>query len=48
MHHAVRSLPISVCGSSTSHTSRAHILEKMGLENNAQLTHYALQHQLVE
>ncbi len=25
---------------------RAHILEKMGLENNAQLMHYALQHQL--
>ena len=32
----------------TISTYRAHILEKMGLENNAQLTHYALQHQLVE
>ena len=32
----------------TISTYRAHILDKMGLENNAQLTHYALQHQLVE
>jgi DNA-binding NarL/FixJ family response regulator len=32
----------------TISTYRAHILEKMGLENNAQLTHYALQHHLVE
>ena len=32
----------------TISTYRAHILEKMCLENNAQLTHYALQHQLVE
>jgi len=32
----------------TISTYRAHILEKMSLENNAQLTHYALQHQLVE
>jgi DNA-binding NarL/FixJ family response regulator len=27
---------------------RARILEKMGLANNAELTHYALKHQLVE
>lgn len=27
---------------------RARILEKMGLENNAELTHYALKHKLVE
>ena len=32
----------------TISTYRAHILEKMGLENNAQLTRYALQHQLVK
>ena len=32
----------------TISTYRAHILEKMGLENNAQLTHYALQRHLVE
>jgi len=32
----------------TISTYRAHILEKMGLENNAQLTHYALQQHLVE
>lgn len=32
----------------TISTYRAHILEKMGRENNAQLTHYALQHHLVE
>lgn len=32
----------------TISTYRAHILEKMGLENNAQLMHYALQQHLVE
>ncbi len=32
----------------TISTYRAHILEKMSLENNAQLMHYALRHQLVE
>ncbi len=32
----------------TISTYRAHILEKMSLENNAQLTHYALQRHLVE
>jgi len=27
---------------------RTRILEKMGLRNNAELMHYAMQHQLVE
>jgi DNA-binding NarL/FixJ family response regulator len=31
----------------TVSTYRARILEKMGLENNAQLTHYAFKHKLV-
>jgi two-component system invasion response regulator UvrY len=32
----------------TISTYRARVLEKMGLQNNAQLTHYAIKHQLVE
>jgi DNA-binding NarL/FixJ family response regulator len=32
----------------TVSTYRARVLEKMGLQNNAQLTHYAIKHQLVE
>jgi len=40
-----RELSLSV---QTISTYRAHILEKMGLDNSAQLTHYALQHKLVD
>ena len=32
----------------TISTYRARILEKMGMKNNAELMHYAMQHQLVE
>ena len=32
----------------TISTYRARVLEKMNLQNNAQLTHYAIKHQLVE
>ena len=32
----------------TISTYRSRILEKMGLRNNAELMHYAMQHQLVE
>ena len=32
----------------TISTYRTRILEKMGLRNNAELMHYAMQHQLVE
>ena len=32
----------------TVSTYRGRVLEKMGLQNNAQLTHYAIKHQLVE
>ena len=31
----------------TVSTYRARILEKTGLENNAQLTHYAFKHKLI-
>jgi DNA-binding NarL/FixJ family response regulator len=31
----------------TISTYRARILEKMGMKNNAQLTHYTIQNQLV-
>ena len=31
----------------TVSTYRARILEKMSLENNAQLTHYAFKHKLI-
>jgi DNA-binding NarL/FixJ family response regulator len=40
-----RELSLSV---STISTHRAHILEKMDMKNNAQLTHYALQKGLVD
>jgi DNA-binding NarL/FixJ family response regulator len=40
-----RELVLSV---KTISTYRARILEKMGLRNNAELMHYAMQHQLVE
>jgi DNA-binding NarL/FixJ family response regulator len=40
-----RELALSV---KTISTYRARILEKMRLRNNAELMHYALQHQLVE
>jgi two-component system invasion response regulator UvrY len=40
-----RDLALSV---KTISTYRARILEKMGLRNNAELMHYAMQHQLVE
>ena len=32
----------------TISTYRSRILEKMGMKNNAELMHYAMQHQLVE
>jgi two-component system invasion response regulator UvrY len=32
----------------TISTHRSRILKKMGMENNAQLTHYAIKHELVE
>jgi len=32
----------------TISTHRAHILQKMGMKNNAQLTHYAIKHGLVD
>jgi two-component system invasion response regulator UvrY len=32
----------------TVSTYRTRILEKMGLRNNAELMHYAMEHQLVE
>jgi DNA-binding NarL/FixJ family response regulator len=32
----------------TLSTYRRRVLDKMGLGNNAQLTHYAVKHQLVE
>ncbi len=41
----VRELSLSV---KTISTYRTRILEKMGLRNNAELMHYAMQHQLVE
>jgi len=40
-----RELSLSV---KTISTYRTRILEKMGLRNNAELMHYAMQHQLVE
>jgi len=40
-----RELSLSV---KTISTYRSRILEKMGLRNNAELMHYAMQHQLVE
>jgi two-component system invasion response regulator UvrY len=40
-----RELSLSV---KTISTYRARVLEKMGLANNAELMHYAIQHQLVE
>ena len=40
-----RDLSLSV---KTISTYRSRILEKMGLRNNAELMHYAMQHQLVE
>jgi two-component system invasion response regulator UvrY len=40
-----RELALSV---KTISTYRSRILEKMGLRNNAELMHYAMQHQLVE
>ena len=38
---------LSLSGKTVS-THRAHILEKMGMKNNSQLMHYALQNHLVE
>ena len=32
----------------TVSTYRARVLEKMGMQNNAELTHYAIKHQLVD
>src|SRR5262249_16883350 len=32
----------------TVSTYRARVLEKMGMQNNAELTHYAIKHRLVE
>jgi DNA-binding NarL/FixJ family response regulator len=32
----------------TISTYRSRILEKMGMRNNAELMHYAMQHQLIE
>jgi len=40
-----RELSLSV---KTISTYRTRILEKMGMKNNAELMHYAMQHQLVE
>jgi two-component system, NarL family, invasion response regulator UvrY len=40
-----RELSLSV---KTISTYRSRILEKMGMKNNAELMHYAMQHQLVE
>lgn len=34
-------------GVSTINTYRARILEKMQLKNNTELTHYAIEHRLV-
>ena len=34
-------------GVSTINTYRARILEKMKLKNNTELTHYAIEHRLV-
>jgi DNA-binding NarL/FixJ family response regulator len=40
-----RELSLSV---KTISTYRSRILEKMGMKNNAELMHYAIQHRLVE
>jgi two-component system, NarL family, invasion response regulator UvrY len=40
-----RELSLSV---KTISTYRSRILEKMGMNNNAELMHYAIQHKLVE
>ncbi len=45
----VKQISKELClGISTISTNRARILKKMNLKNNAELTHYAIKHRLVE